>query len=163
MDHQVGLLHEFYAGERVSTWDIQSQSWFSWTISERRGPKSYIVCFEEARLWRRHIDQLRHSESHVKDERESDIVWWMRKRTVIKRDASSDTNYIAKSAGSHVTIIISQHVTSISLWGQRAETNTGVNSVITCTSTFLTNSTDAITTDWRNMMFFRYGFYGWEL
>lgn len=51
---------EFYPGDRVLVKDLRKEhTWWSGSIAERSGPKSYVVVLNDGRVWKRHLDHLR--------------------------------------------------------------------------------------------------------
>ena len=66
-------LREFFPGERVLVKDFRKDGvWWPATIAEHTAPKSYVVCLDDGRMWKRHIDQMRRAEYERKDARETD-------------------------------------------------------------------------------------------
>ena len=68
VNRRLGPFAEFYVGETVSVGDNRAEAWQTGTIVERRGPKSYVVCLADGRLWRRHVDHLRCTEARPQQE-----------------------------------------------------------------------------------------------
>ena len=48
-------------GEHVAVRDVHTQQWFTGTVAERPGPKSYVVSLDDGRIWKRHVDHLQRS------------------------------------------------------------------------------------------------------
>ena len=68
VNRRLGPFAEFYVGETVSVRDIRAEAWQTGTIVEHRGPKSYVVCLADGRLWRHHVEHLRHTEARPPEE-----------------------------------------------------------------------------------------------
>ena len=54
--------------------DIRSKRWLFGVISERNGPKSYVVQLDDGRVWKRHVDHLRRSEVGIEETLPPDIA-----------------------------------------------------------------------------------------
>ena len=57
VNRRMGPFAEFYVGQTVSVRDVREEACQTGTIVERRGPKSYVVCLADDRLWRLHVDR----------------------------------------------------------------------------------------------------------
>ena len=68
VNRRLGPFAKFYIGETVKVRDIRAEARQTGTMMERRGPKSYVVCLADGRLWRRHVNHLRHTEARPQQE-----------------------------------------------------------------------------------------------
>ena len=67
----VAKYREFFPGDQVTVKDIRHETCWPGTIAERSAPKTYIIVLADGRVWKRHIDHIRRSETSVSPFNES--------------------------------------------------------------------------------------------